>query len=297
VGLLDALEKMDTTCDDDGNPALQMIVSPADAARVRAQLEALTPDQQQRLTAILNAKREAYRASRGRRRLPRHGTEREFDAPLLTLLAARGFTDIHFIHGGFEFGKDVIAKGLKPPDGDTGAGDPVLLITHQYAIPSKAGDLNLAAWWEIRAQIDEARLYGLAHPSFTPALQRAAVLLTTGRLTGGAAVQAEDYRATERREGRPDFDVWDRGTPGTRQVSLPPASGAPRSRPRCSATGCAAPAVSTWPLMPRSCCYVPPGAITSAPTRARRRPAAPGRRPRSACSPAAQPSSSTRQNL
>jgi hypothetical protein len=29
-------------------------------------------------------------------------TEREFDAPLLALLAARGFTDIHFTHGAFE---------------------------------------------------------------------------------------------------------------------------------------------------------------------------------------------------
>ena len=137
-------------------------------------------------------------------------TEREFDAPVLGLLAARGFTDIHFIHGLFEFGKDVIAKGLKPSDGDTGTGDPASWITHQYAIQSKAGDLNLAAWREIRAQIDEARLYGLAHPSFSRALPRAAVLLTTGRLTGGAAVQAEDYRTTERHEGRPDFEVWDR---------------------------------------------------------------------------------------
>jgi hypothetical protein len=139
-------------------------------------------------------------------------TEREFDAPLLALLAARGFTDVHFIHGGFEFGKDVIAKGLKPPDGDTGTRNPATWRTHQYAIQSKAGDLNLAAWREIRAQIDEARLYGLAHPSFSRDLPRAAVLLTTGRLTGGAAVQAEDYRATERSEGRPDFEVWDRET-------------------------------------------------------------------------------------
>lgn len=139
-------------------------------------------------------------------------TEREFDAPLLALLAGQGFADVHFIHGGFEFGKDVIAKGPKPPDGDTGTGNPATWTTHQYAIQSKAGDLNLAAWREIRAQIDEARLYGLAHPSFSRDLPRAAVLLTTGRLVGGAAVQAEDYRATERSQGRPDFEVWDRET-------------------------------------------------------------------------------------
>jgi len=139
-------------------------------------------------------------------------TEREFDAPLLALLAGRGFADVHFIHGGFEFGKDVIAKGPKPPDGDTGTGNPATWTAHQYAIQSKAGDLNLAAWRETRAQIDEARLYGLAHPSFSRDLPRAAVLLTTGRLVGGAAVQAEDYRATERSQGRPDFEVWDRET-------------------------------------------------------------------------------------
>jgi hypothetical protein len=51
-------------------------------------------------------------------------TEREFDGPLIALLAARGFTDVHFLHGAFEFGKDFIAKGPKPPDSDTGAGDP-----------------------------------------------------------------------------------------------------------------------------------------------------------------------------
>ena len=37
-------------------------------------------------------------------------TERAFDEPLLALLRAQGFVDIHLVHGGFEFGKDVIAK-------------------------------------------------------------------------------------------------------------------------------------------------------------------------------------------
>ena len=36
------------------------------------------------------------------------------------------------------------------------------------------------------------------------------MLVTTGRLTGGAAVQAGAYREAERRHGRPDFEVWDR---------------------------------------------------------------------------------------
>lgn len=137
-------------------------------------------------------------------------TEREFDAPLIALLAARGFTDVHFLHGAFEFGKDFIAKGPKPPDGDTGTGDPASWAEHQFALQSKAGDLGLAEWRAVRLQIDDARLDDLAHPAFDRDLPRAAVLVTTGRLTGAAAVQAGDYRASERRRGRPDFEVWDR---------------------------------------------------------------------------------------
>lgn len=137
-------------------------------------------------------------------------TEREFDAPLMALLAARGFTDVHFLHGAFEFGKDFIAKGPKPLYGDTGTGDPASWARHQFAIQSKAGDLGLPEWRAVRPQLDEARLDDLAHPAFDRELPRAAVLVTTGRLTGGAAVQAGDYRAAERRHGRPDFEVWDR---------------------------------------------------------------------------------------
>jgi hypothetical protein len=72
-GLLAALEKMDIAFDDNGDPALQIIVSPDNEARVRAQLETLTPAQQQRFAAIISSKREAYRATRRHRRLPRHG--------------------------------------------------------------------------------------------------------------------------------------------------------------------------------------------------------------------------------
>jgi hypothetical protein len=72
-GLLEMLEKMDIAFDDDGNPHLQMIASPETAERIRAQLEAFTPDQMQRLVAIINSKREQHCASRRRRRLPRYG--------------------------------------------------------------------------------------------------------------------------------------------------------------------------------------------------------------------------------
>jgi hypothetical protein len=70
--LLAMLEKMDIAFDDDGNPALQLVVSPADAERVRAQLAAFTPDQHRRFAEIIIRKRGEYRASRRRRRLPRH---------------------------------------------------------------------------------------------------------------------------------------------------------------------------------------------------------------------------------
>lgn len=72
-GLLAALEKIDMRFDENGDPVLQMIVSPADEERVRAQMDALTPDQQRRFKQIIDRKREEYHASRRSRRLPRHG--------------------------------------------------------------------------------------------------------------------------------------------------------------------------------------------------------------------------------
>ena len=137
-------------------------------------------------------------------------TEREFDAPLTALLSAQGFTDVHFLHGAFEFGKDFIAKRPRPPSGAADNGDSGSWVMHQFAIQSKAGDLGLQEWRAVRPQLDEARLDDLAHPAFDRQLPRAAVLVTTGRLTGGAAVQAQAYLATERQRGRPDFEVWDR---------------------------------------------------------------------------------------
>jgi hypothetical protein len=37
-------------------------------------------------------------------------TERAFDEPLLALLRAQGYSDVHLVHGAREFGKDVIAR-------------------------------------------------------------------------------------------------------------------------------------------------------------------------------------------
>ncbi|MBU2694991.1 hypothetical protein [Pimelobacter sp. 30-1] len=129
-------------------------------------------------------------------------TEREFDAPLLALLASQGFTDIHFIHGGFEFGKDVIAKRLDA-DGKT---------LRQYSIQSKAGNLGLSEWRAVRPQLEECEYNTRSHPNFDTALPRVAVLVTTGILKGGAAVDAQEFKAACATRGLADFDVWDRVT-------------------------------------------------------------------------------------
>ncbi|MBM9467992.1 hypothetical protein [Nakamurella leprariae] len=139
-------------------------------------------------------------------------TEREFDAPLMALLATRGFTDIHFLHGQFEFGKDFVAKGYKEPYGDVGHGNRGDWLPHQFSLQSKAGDIGLGAWQAVRLQLDSARLTSLAHPGFDANLPRTGVLITTGRLKGGAPVEAQNFREQERAAGRPDVEVWDRET-------------------------------------------------------------------------------------
>lgn len=125
-------------------------------------------------------------------------TEREFDEPLLALLRANGFDDIHYLHGSYEFGKDVIAKADR--DG----------VRTQFVFQSKAGDLNLSGWTSIAGQLDLLRNDRHAHPNFDAALPRQAVLVLTGRLTGGAALAAQDYAERAIENGETPFEVWDR---------------------------------------------------------------------------------------
>ncbi len=105
--------------------------------------------------------------------------ERELDEPLRAVLRARGFSNIHFVHGTSELGRDFIARH----DGHDGL--------RQYALQSKAGDLNLAVWQQVRDQIEEIRTGDLSHPAFDPDLPRSAVLVTTGRLVGDARLSAQ----------------------------------------------------------------------------------------------------------
>ncbi|KQP63736.1 hypothetical protein [Nocardioides sp. Leaf285] len=138
--------------------------------------------------------------------------EREFDAPLLALLASQGFHDIHFTHGGFEFGKDVVAK--RADDG----------VVRQYSIQSKAGDLTQGDWRNVRPQLEECDYNTRAHPSFDANLPRVAVLVTTGVLKGAAAVDAQEYKQAHASRGLADFEVWDRETI-TDWLCLDPALG------------------------------------------------------------------------
>jgi hypothetical protein len=123
-------------------------------------------------------------------------TEREFDPPLLALLRSQGFDDVHLIHGQFEFGKDAIAKG----------GDP----RTQYTIQSKAGNIGLPEWASMRGQLDMLRLNELAHPSFERTLPRVGILVLTGRLIGGAPLDAQEYQRAASESGEPPLEIWDR---------------------------------------------------------------------------------------
>lgn len=127
-------------------------------------------------------------------------TEREFDAPFLALLRLQDFTDIHFLHGTFEFGKDFIAKRVEGG------------VQFQYAFQTKAGNIGTSEWNQCRGQIDMLRTDALAHPNFDKTLPRCARFVITGRLIGGAALAAQQYSAHLQELGEAEFLTWDRDT-------------------------------------------------------------------------------------
>jgi hypothetical protein len=109
--------------------------------------------------------------------------ERDFDYPLSSLLQAMGFYDIHFTHGGVEFGKDFIAKRI-----DDG-------INYQYAIQSKRGNISQGLWRnEIKGQLEEAISSDLSHPQFNISWPRKVVLATTGRLSTNARLATQEFK-------------------------------------------------------------------------------------------------------
>lgn len=121
-------------------------------------------------------------------------SERAFDEPLVALLRAHGFTNVHLVHGAREFGKDVIGQ----KDGE------------QWGLQSKAGDIGQRDWRELVGQLDELRLVNLGHGSFDTQLPRRPVLVTTGRLVGNSPDLYRDYNERARERGEPELLLWDR---------------------------------------------------------------------------------------
>jgi len=111
--------------------------------------------------------------------------ERDFDFPLISLLRAMGYYDIHFTHGDREIGKDFIAKKLEEG------------IEYQYAFQSKKGDINQTKCTEeVLPQLYLASVAGLPHPQFDKALPRRVVLVLTGRPVGTAGFLLQDFNET-----------------------------------------------------------------------------------------------------
>ena len=125
-------------------------------------------------------------------------TEREFDAPFVSILRRGGYYDIHCLHGIYEFGKDFIAK-RKDDDG-----------VQQYAFQTKAGDVTAGAWSEMRPQLGELRTSALGHPSFDSSLPRTSVLVMTGCLKGKAKLLVQEYNQACLDRGERSVEVWER---------------------------------------------------------------------------------------
>jgi hypothetical protein len=131
----------------------------------------------------------------------RRVSERGFDATFLSLLRAAGFYDIHFTHGAFEFGKDVIAKFPRTPSDPDGPS--------QYAFQLKAGDIGSAEWTAIVGQLHELTSAYLTHPNFDKSLPRRFVLATTGELKGKAPLAARAFQEEVRDRGLGTFVTWE----------------------------------------------------------------------------------------
>jgi hypothetical protein len=118
--------------------------------------------------------------------------ERALDEPLLALLRAQGFSDVHLTHGQEEFGKDIVARR----DGE------------QWVFQSKAGNIGQPQWRSLLGQLDELRLSDYAGPELDTTLPRRAVLVTTGRMVGNAPLLASEYNKRAEQRGEPKLEIW-----------------------------------------------------------------------------------------
>lgn len=126
-------------------------------------------------------------------------TERQLDLPLLFLLPAMEFHDVHLLHGQAEFGKDIIAKLHK--DGNI----------RQYVFQSKIGNIPQSKFRnEILGQLLESLTVSLSHPSFDSSASRQVVLVTTGELKGNAALAFQDFNrdTVSRIPGSSPVEFW-----------------------------------------------------------------------------------------
>ncbi len=107
-------------------------------------------------------------------------TERQLDLPLLALLSAMGFHDVHLTHGALEFGKDIVARKW---DNETEV---------QYVFQSKAGSIGQSEWRQIAPQLLQAAISNVGHPNLDTALPRQTVLVISGEMTGAARLGLDD---------------------------------------------------------------------------------------------------------
>lgn len=125
--------------------------------------------------------------------------ERDFDPPFLSLLPAMGFTDVHYTHGGAEFGKDFIAKRVDD-------GKPV-----QYSFQLKAGNIDQPGWRDkIQGQMFEAVISPHSHPHFDGDLPHQSVLVLTGKLSGNAGTATDNFNEQLKQMNKLPMVIWDR---------------------------------------------------------------------------------------
>lgn len=126
--------------------------------------------------------------------------EREFDLPFIALLPSLGFFDIHFTHSQVEFGKDFIAKRID--DGNE----------RQYSFQLKAGNIGQAEWRNnIMGQMSEAVITTLSHPNFDTDIPHQSLLVTTGKLSGNAALGLQNLnQRIEKTHNELPIVVWDK---------------------------------------------------------------------------------------
>jgi len=61
----------------------------------------------------------------------------------------------------------------------------------------------------VRQQVDAMRTGSVVHPDFDPSLRRRLVVVTNGRLKGGAGVEFQDYDRHHRNRGEAPTELWD----------------------------------------------------------------------------------------